>query len=250
MLVRWLPLLQVQRDLLNTPRGAERFERYLATMRGSAGDLNLPLQAFNPMSKPHVAELLDRLLALDSEGIGEAAMNQAANELASVGVCGSIQVGLVVADDARGGWTNRWLFEAKHRFENSYEQRHGIVTALLWSSEPPHAQSIRQEVRAAIYRHAWIAKHGLPTTLQERMQQEGMAAHFAGVPLEPLPRQDEAVIDANLASTHYPTIIACLYGDDAAITCGYDPLGLPAHAGLRYALSRANLLPDVVALLR
>ena len=235
--MQWLRLLQIQRNLLDTPRGPARFQRYLATMLDANGNPRLPLAAFNPMSKDHVATLLDRLLAMDAEEIGKTAMNEAGEQLPEFKGSDSTQVGLVVADDARGGWTNRWLFEAKHQFEGRYEQRRGIITALLWSSEPADAMQVRQKVHAAIYRHDFISRQGPAKTLGQMLTQEGMAAGFAGLSMEPLPAAVANVIKAHLETTHYPTIIACLYGDEAAEACGYEPLGLPANAGLRYALA-------------
>ena len=232
--MHWLPLLQIQRDLLDAPRGGARFQQYLATMRTADGELRLPLAAFNPMSKAHVGDLLDQLLALDAEAIGAQSMGDAAAQL---GMSGEQQVGLVIADDAKGGWTNRWLYEAKHCFEGRYEHRRGFITTLLWSSEPADAETLRQKVRAALFRHEWIGRNGLAKTLGQMVLQEAEAAHFASVPMETLNAEQQAVVASHLATEHYPTIIACLYGDEAAEACGYNPLGLPPGAGLRYGLS-------------
>jgi hypothetical protein len=35
-----------------------------------------------------------------------------------------------------------------------------------------------------------------------------------------------------------PTLVAALYGDDAARACGYPPLGLSANAGFDLALAQ------------
>lgn len=90
-------------------------------------------------------------------------------------------------------------------------------------------------MKAAVYRHAWVQRHGSAKTLGEMVRQEGMAGNFAGVRPEPLPEEAASIVTTHLETSHYPTIIACLYGDDAAEACGYEPLGLPAHAGLRYS---------------
>jgi hypothetical protein len=52
------------------------------------------------------------------------------------------------------------------------------------------------------------------------------------------------VIAAHLDSKDFPTIFACLFGDEAANSLGYRPLGLNLRAGLALALqmSEANLL--------
>jgi hypothetical protein len=177
--MQWLPLLQLQRDLLNAHPGTERFQQYLDTMLDAHRNLRLPLSAFNPMSKGHVADLLDELLAMHVECIGQTAMEEAGEKLANLAGSSPVKVGLVVADDAKGGWTNRWLFEAKHQFESSYEQKRGIATVLLWSSEPSDMLRIRQKVMVAIHRHVWIENHGPAKTLGDMVRQEGMAGHFS-----------------------------------------------------------------------
>jgi len=65
----------------------------------------------NPMGKPHVAAVLDKLIALDGEGVAAEAAAEAERRLASVHL--DLKVGLVVSDDAMGGWTNRYLSELR-----------------------------------------------------------------------------------------------------------------------------------------
>jgi hypothetical protein len=67
-----LPLLRIQRDLHDIPRGMERFRAYLATMTEGSDDIVLPITGMNPMGKEHVAALLDDLLAADAEAIASA----------------------------------------------------------------------------------------------------------------------------------------------------------------------------------
>jgi hypothetical protein len=239
--MEWMPLLRVQRDLLDLPRGPERFREYLKVVQGVAGREGLPLSAFNPMSKPHVAQLLDELLAMDAEAVGAEAMREAQTQLAGVRRVDEARVGLVMADDAKGGWTNRWLFEAKQLFESKYELEHGLAIALLWSSEPADAALVRAKVMAALWRRAWMLRNGLPRTLGQRMLQEGLAAKFAGSAVRNVTEAEQTILREHLDTDHFPTIMACLYGDAAAIECGYDPLGLPERAGLRFAASDAFL---------
>ncbi len=50
-------------------------------------------------------------------------------------------------------------------------------------------------------------------------------------------------------ATDLPTVIPCLFGDEAAVSLGYTPLGLPERAGLALALhdARAALMPSPAA---
>src|SRR5215211_1982053 len=66
----YVPLLRVQRDLYELPRGFDRFREYLRTMIDpDTADLKLPLVAMNPMGKEHLPQLLDQLLAFDADGV-------------------------------------------------------------------------------------------------------------------------------------------------------------------------------------
>ncbi len=153
--------------------------------------------------------------------------------------CGS----LVVADDAAGGWTNRWFSDAQHRFESAYFVRHGWAVAPLWTSEPANVQTIRRAVLATVRRTLRQRALGLPQTLEAMLAQEGDALTFAGEP----PRYDEPTrasiahaIAPHRATRAFPLIFAALYGDDAARTCGYDPLGVPPWGGFDLALAEAT----------
>ena len=66
MTLEYLPLLKVQRDLYDLPRGIERFREYIQTMTGGGDELKLPLVAMNPMGKGHLPPFLDHLLAIDA----------------------------------------------------------------------------------------------------------------------------------------------------------------------------------------
>ena len=99
MLLEYVPLLQVQRDLYAMPRGGERFRAYLRTMIDPhTRDLRLPLVNMNPMGKEHVPRLIDELLDLDAEGIARQAVERAA--AVQRAVAGSFRVALVVVERA------------------------------------------------------------------------------------------------------------------------------------------------------
>src|SRR5215475_10408911 len=117
MKLEFVPLLQVQRDLHRMPRGRERFRAYLQTLVDpETKDLKLPLSAMNPMGKDHVPALLDEYLAFDADGLAASAVAEA--ELRLGHVPGEFKVTLVIADDAMGGWTNRYSSEFNARSGN------------------------------------------------------------------------------------------------------------------------------------
>jgi hypothetical protein len=150
--LEFVRLLRVQRDIYRLPRGMERFREYLRTMvDAGSGDLELPLVAMNPMGKEHVPAMLDLLLNMGADDLGEAAVASAAPGL--VDVPGRFRVGLVVADDLKGGWTNRWASEFGHRQGSPPLHKRGWAVGLLWTSEPePTQAAVHEEVLTAIYR--------------------------------------------------------------------------------------------------
>ena len=171
MKLRLQPLLEIQRDIYQVPRGPERFRTYLGTMIDrDIDDLRLPLTMMNPMAREHGAAHLDQLLALKAEAVAARAALDAGRNLESFP--GEYTVGLVLGDDLRGGWTNRFAADFCHRFESGrWYDRHWVI-ALLWTSELPSADGVREAVSTTIYRLAHILSHGPARTLRERMAQE------------------------------------------------------------------------------
>jgi hypothetical protein len=247
MELAFVPLLRVQRELYSMPRGMERFREYIRTMTDAeTGDLALPLVAMNPMGKDHVPALIDDYLALGAEEIGEDAVQSVRRGGTSVppGANASYRVGLVVSDDLKGGWTNRWASEYSHRIESAAITKRGWLVAILWTSEPASAQNVRDAVLTSIYRAEYLQNHAAPETLGAMLDQEGYAMARAGCATPSLDDDDLAytrsVIAPHLAARDRATVIACLFGDRAAAALGYPPQGLSDRAGLALALSQAR----------
>ena len=237
----YVPFLRELRELLQLPRGPARFAAYTARLQRDLPDVPLPLTIFNPMARDHVAAQLDELLGLDADTLADEVLRAAASEL-DFGTGPRIRVALVLADDARGGWTDRVLTDARYRWQDDGPMKSGWAPAILWSSEGISPALVREAVRAAMFRAAAQATRGLPRTLAEVLAQEGRAAVFAGARQPELAADDlaftRAVLTPLLTSSHAPTIAAALYGDAAARSVGYAPLGLSPWAGL--ALARAQ----------
>jgi hypothetical protein len=240
MKLEWVPLLKIQRDLHGIPRGMDRFREYLRVMiDDSRDDLRLPpLVIMNPMGKERVAELLDRLLGLDAEGVAARAVEEASFRLARV--AGEYRVGLVVADDAQGAWTNRYTSELGIFSSGEAIRKRGWLTAVLWSSDSPSVVAAREAALTAVYRAAYVTDHGPPQTLQQFMEQEGWVMAKAGCAGPVLEADDLAytreIVTPHLSASDQPTLMACLLGDAAARALGYAPQGLSERAGLALAL--------------
>jgi hypothetical protein len=240
MEITYVPVLATLRDLYAQPRDMARFKRYLHTITQGTDDIVVPIVAANPMAREHVLARVNELLAQGAEEVGAAAAEEAATRLAAVP--DRLKASLVVADDVAGGWTNRSLTEAGARFDSRVDRKRNFVTTLLWSSEEPTAAEIRQEVLGDIYRAAFRRRHGAAPTLRAMLEQEGLAALFAGrrptLSPEALERA-RAAIAPYLDQATYPQQFGALYGDEAAVSVGYPPLGLPARAGFQVALADA-----------
>jgi hypothetical protein len=239
----YVPLLQLQRDLYAIPRGAKRFRAYLReTIDWDAQDVRLPLLAMNPMGKDHVPAFLDRLLAEDADRYASEAAGEAARRLADVP--GTVRLGLVVADDLAGGWTNRYAAEFAHRFDTGRLYDRGWAVGMLWTADEPSVRAAREEASAALYRLAHVVRHGPARTLRERMAQEGHAMAAAGCTAPTLDADDLAytreVIEPFLDADDMRTAIEVLFGDAAGATLGFAPRGLSPWAGLALALHDAR----------
>lgn len=238
MKLEYLPLLQVQRDLYQMPRGLERFREYLRTMIDArTGDLELPLVALNPMGKDHVPQFLDALIAMLAEDVAAAAVAETGDEVKDAG--GDYRVCLVVSDDKHGGWTNRHTSELDYRFHQKAYYARGWIAVLLWTSETYTPAEVRDEVRLAVFRAAHVHTHGVARTLREMLVQEGTAMALAGAASVRLEPEDLAytrdVLIPHLDASDPATQIAALFGDAAARTLGHLPLGLSERAGLALA---------------
>jgi hypothetical protein len=246
MHLTYVSLLQKERELYHLPRGYDRFKAYLhLTLDVEKARVKLPLLGMNPMAREHVGAFIDKLLAFDADRVGEQAMHEAARHVRDVP--GSFRVALVVYDDVKGGWTNRYSDEYALRRcapappGQSYLDWLGCV---LWVSEPPTPAMVREEVLTTIYRAGYVLRHGSPQTLRALMTQEGEVMALAGCVQPALDNEDleytRWVIEPLLDATDMRTAVECLFGDAAGKTLGFTPHGLSPRAGLAVALHDAQ----------
>jgi hypothetical protein len=243
MQLEHVELLKIAREIHDLPRGMERFQEYLRTMKnGLEDDVDLvPLIAMNPMGREHVAARLDELLALDAESIARDALKEA--EPLYEGITVDFDVlrhGFTILDDVRGGWTNRIVNDASIRFGTDAVFKRPWIVSHWLVSETPTAEGIRQRVKCAAARIAHTLRHGAPKTLGDFMTQEGWAEAYAGVERS-LDKDDleytRHVLAPHRDNSSYPVIIAAVYGDAAARELGYPPVGVSENAGFALALS-------------
>ncbi len=237
----YIPLLEKQLKLYNVPLGQARFQAYINVVVGDASghDVELaPLAWINPMAKDHALERVKALLTLNADDVAKQAMQEAETHLIFQE---EIKVSTVLLDDLKGGWTNRYLNEAKDYFQPLDNlKKFSWIIVPCWTADTPSLELIRQTVKVCIYRAMYVLEHGNPTMLNDVLKQEGLAMRFAGVKqwlgVDDLEYSKE-VITPYFQTQHYPTQFACLFGDEAAKAVGYPALGLSARAGFALALA-------------
>lgn len=249
MPLSFIPLLTQQRDLYRLPRGMDRFRAYLKSMVNATGDdLDIPpLVAMNPMARDHVPRLLDEYIALNADEKAAESLAQMAPKLPTLD---GYNLSLVVLDDLLGGWTNRHVCEYQFRFGGSDRtgeraiKRSRWLTAPLWSSEPASLEAACQSALLAALRADWRLHHGPPKTIRQMLAQEGACLLAAGCATPTLNLEEieytRYVIQPHLEATDMPTTIACIFGDTAAKSLGFQSLGLSINAGLVLALNEAS----------
>ena len=235
MQIDYVPTLELQRELYAMPRDRDRFDRYIREMRGGSEDLALPLVAFNPMGREHVAEALDRLLAIDADGVARRTVDAVSDELPGDA---TLRVTLVLSDDLGGRWTHRASTEFGRIWEDDALLKRGWAVPLAWTSDAPSVDGITAEVRRTLYRAAYRLRRGTPTNLRELLLQEGHALSFAGS--RPRLRAFPNALDRYSEASDKPTVFAALFGDRAARELGYAPLGIASDAGFAVALAIAE----------
>src|SRR4051812_43554154 len=194
-----VPLLRIQRELHDIPLGMDRFREYLRTIWRPAdegGEL-IPMLLMNPMGKAHVAASLDALISIDADGVAARAVEEIAVRLADEP--GECKLALVVADDLKGGGTNRYDYEFTLRFGPADPRlragpscpspigtdlprwsKHFWLACVLWTSEAPSARAVREAVLKAAYRLAYVQRVGPARTLRDMLAQEGHVMAMAG----------------------------------------------------------------------
>lgn len=230
----------------------QRFQGYRSLMLESRNEI-LPLGAFSPMGKKQSA-YLDSLLELNAEAVATQAAECAANRLSNIP--GNYRIILVVLDEAKNGWTQRFLTDAEWRFDEKYDivpsrQNLGVwITVQLWTDVKATMGYVAYETKASIFRAIHRSRLGCPANLEEMIVQEGRAAVFGGKPSE-LSR--DQLFEANKKVEPYAhctdkgTCIAVLYGDKIAHTLGYTPLGFTDFFGFEAGLANAHLASDITS---
>jgi hypothetical protein len=241
MKIEYVPTLHVQRELYEKPRDFARFRWYIEQLTGGdtsdARDVQLPIGAVNPMGKAHCLEAVNALIAIDADAVAAAAAGQAAAQLPPLDA--TARVYLNVLDDLLGGWTDRIFTEFKYRYPDAAavhsNAKRCFYGVWCWTSQTYIVEDIRRCAFDSVYRGWHTQVHPAPKSLRDMLVLDHNAARFSGLVAPALPTDDleytRIVLQPHLDAVDQPTCIAALFGDEAAHSCGYPPLGLSRRAG-------------------
>ena len=246
--ITYISTLSTLQELYSMPRNMARFDWYIKRMTGTntAGklDIVMPIGEVNPMGREHCLTAVNKLLALDAEGVGQRATEEAAQRLGSNVAQAKVFINLL--DDVQGGWTQRHFKEAGYRYSSedgmrANRERHFVLVA-MWASEIERfsLEHVHRQTLDAVFRYAHMRQQGRPITLRQMMALDGLAAQFASITEPTLEADDLAytreVISPHLDVTDMPTQLACLFGDEGAQATGYPKMGLSPRAGIALAI--------------
>ncbi|NML64864.1 hypothetical protein HHL22_06560 [Hymenobacter sp. RP-2-7] len=230
-----LPVLAAMRQVYTLPRTPARFQAYLRLLHGATRtDLLVPVQHFNPLAKEALVARLDELLALAAEPV----VAEALGPLNAGAPAGEplVQVALNLADDAHGGWTNRYTTDFANKFALGAPLERGFCTPLMWSSEAFSPALIEHRTQAQAWRCRYRLAHPAPRTLAEHVAQEVYVARQLAPPAAAAEPATLGAYERHQAATDQATLLAFFYGDEAARQLGLRPLGgLGPGAGFRLA---------------
>ncbi len=225
-----LPTIDKMIELYSLPRTPERFQQYLEIMQGNkTGDLEFPLQGFNPMAKGHVLERLHQLKEIEAEAIMADTIESLNRYLDQKHLDKTFKVALNLADDVAGGWTNRFTTDYDSKFKLNGLISRGFCTPIFWSSETPNEMDTVLKTSAYIYRTVYRLDHPTPMTLRDHVAQESFVARETviqyGCDTDDM-QQLERFFAEHCESTDYPLIFNFFYGDAASKSLEFPTFGL------------------------
>lgn len=129
------PVLSFFEALYQKPPSKKRFEEYIHKLQGpTKGNLNFPIGGFNPMAKEHALQKIKELKSLQAENIIAETLNELNKKIKS-DHSRTIKVILNLADDLKGGWTNRYTTDFDSKFKINALVTRNFCTPFFWTSE-------------------------------------------------------------------------------------------------------------------
>jgi hypothetical protein len=226
----------------------ERYHSYVALMTKDRGEI-LPIGDFSPMGERQKL-FLEQLIAIDAEKVAAETCLSIAEEFSQKK---TFRILLVVIDEPKNGWTQRYLTDATWRFSDDLEQlsTHNTgfdrwIVVQLWTTDHklnaiiPSSISVSNKVKESVARAYYQSEIGYAKNLFDMLRQEACVQNYLDIPLPVHHHHEISIISQYLSSTSYPVNFALLYGDVAATSVGYQAFGLSHFSGLNHARQIVN----------
>ncbi len=233
------PILSIMEEVYSLPISAERFQLYISKLQGKTnGDLDLPISGFNPMAKEHVSEKISELKSIDAEGLISGVIekvNVTISKLPDV----TIKVILNLADDLKGGWTNRYTTDFDSKFKLNALVARSFCTPYFWTSENYSEFLIKKRTEEYIHRTIYWLTNPKPKILEDYLNQEiyvsqQMEAHS----MEKKKKEEnylQQFYEKNKKEDQYNILFNFFYGDNASESLNFPVYGINKTNGFEYA---------------
>lgn len=242
MSFQFSPIIDTMLDLYQQPRSIKRFKEYLKILQGdSKDDMLVPIGNFNPMGKEHVLEKLVELKKLKAEQLIADILSEINKRSSPIK---EIKVSLVLADDLKGAWTNRYTTDFDSKFKLNALITRGFCTPLFWTSEEYSEELIKKRTLEYCLRTLYWLNASKPITLKEYMDQEVFVAEKSSskelnnnCDFETL----NNFYDQNKETDRYEIIFNFFYGDKACGELNFPVFGIKEEfAGFEFAKELAK----------
>lgn len=230
------PIINTMLDLYEKPRTVERFKEYLKTLQGSSkGDLVVPISGFNPMAKEHVSQKLKELQNLNAEAILLDVLTEINKDIKNFNGNATFKVALNLADDKKGGWTNKHTTDYDSKFKINALIERGFCTPYFWTSELFSIETITQRIREYVYRTLFWIQNGKIKTLKDHLNQERFVAQKTNCTHSNFSKSDITFLkeyyENHKNKDDYNIIFNFMYGDDICNTLSYPTFGITKLTG-------------------
>ncbi|MFC5048841.1 hypothetical protein [Aquimarina hainanensis] len=188
------------------------------------------------MAKPHLLQKIKELQLLGAEDVIATTLSN----LTPINTSSKhpIQVALNIADDEKGGWTNRYTTDFDSKFNINALVTRNFCTPYFWSSEIYTKRLIEERTLEYVYRTLYWRLNGKPRSLEEHVQQERYVYKHTNS-IRSLKEKNDDTFIKHFYHTHkkeesYHLLFNFFYGDDISSSLGYPTHGIKNTNGFEY----------------
>lgn len=204
-------------ELLEIPRGMGRFYSYLDKMIDNNGAVILPIQGFNPMSKEHVGEVLQKLLNMNAESMLNSILTIIQKDLDLSGF-DTLKFCLMPTDDLKGGWTNRATIQLERWTNVKKVLWNNFIPLYSWVTDELNPNSFELNMKRQLYEIFYLIDkkriHSLSEILELRRESY---SYIHGQ------KEFEKINNPHLNTNDLGILIEFFFGEQSALDLGYTP---------------------------